>query len=289
MEVRRHVSHGFERQTRRALQRCGWTAPADGEIKVLVFDTGTAVGWAAAAARMLGPDEQERAARFRFAEHCERYVLSHGIWRVALGLCMPGGTFAVRLEPTSRGQPRLPGSEFATSLSHSGSWAAVAVARTASGVGVDIESSASLERMDELASFMCAPGEEAWLRALAGRERRQAMLRLWTRKEAILKARGEGLSQPPSLLDATGDRHDAAQDQAACGSVLRVRDLAGLPDGLTGALAAPAELTAIRLHLLDASAWRTIPAAGGQGLQEHKQGAAAWDVVDEVALSGVCR
>lgn len=288
MEVRRHTSHGFEQQARRALQFCGWAAPADGEIGVLVFDTSVCADGIDAAGRLLDSRERQRAARYRFAVHRERYVLSHGFWRVALGMCMSGAAPAVHIEPTSLGQPRLPGSGYSTSLSHSGPWAAIAVARTSS-MGVDIESYSSLERMDELAAYMCAPGEQAWLRVLSGTERRQAMLRLWTRKEAILKARGEGFSRPPNCLDATGSRHDPAHDQAIAGAMLRVRDLEGLPGGLTGALAAPAEMTAIRMHVLDEPAWRTACAASVRGTQGHesKQGAAAWDVAEYAAWPGV--
>lgn len=288
MEVRRQASHGFERQVRRALQSKAWSAPADGEVKVLVFDTGIASSWADAAGQLLDPAESARAARFRFPLHRERYVLSHAFWRVALGMCMSGPASAVRLEPTPLGQPRLPDSAFATSLSHSGPWAAVSVARAAV-MGVDIESSASLARMDELAAFMCAPGEQAWLSRLAGGpERRQAMLRLWTRKEAILKARGEGLARSPSCLDATGDRHEASQDPAAAGAVLRVRDLEGLPGGLTGAVATPADCTAIRLHVLDPSTWRASCAAGNRGTRKHEygQGAGAWDAAGCAAMPG---
>jgi 4'-phosphopantetheinyl transferase len=137
------------------------------------------------------------------------------------------------------GRPELPGTGLYASISHAGSWVVVAVTR-AGPVGVDIEPASFDAGRD------CeVRGEWGWLRArVAGPSEASVVapddnpLMVWTRKEAVLKATGEGLttpmpevvvtppSQPPALL-----RH-ARRPDLAC----RLSDLASV-DGYAGAVA----------------------------------------------------
>ncbi|HUQ81183.1 MAG TPA: 4'-phosphopantetheinyl transferase superfamily protein [Gemmatimonadaceae bacterium] len=77
-------------------------------------------------------------------------------------------------------------------LSHSGSCALVGVARGRQ-VGVDVEQLRALHDLDGIADRVCSAAERAALSALAGPERDGAFFALWTRKEALAKATGEGL------------------------------------------------------------------------------------------------
>lgn len=85
----------------------------------------------------------------------------------------------------------LDGIEF--NLSHSGRHALIAVARQLP-LGIDIEAEGRARSIDDIAQRYFAPAETAALRALPQALRNVAFLRLWTGKEAVLKALGHGLS-----------------------------------------------------------------------------------------------
>ena len=126
----------------------------------------------------------------------------------ALG-CAPA---EVKFRYGAHGKPGLAGSDLRFNISHSGALAVIALARVE--VGVDVELPRP-RRSDAIARRFYTPGEIERLFAHADPERRaDAFFRLWTCKEAFLKATGEGLSRstrsyeiafsPPRLLWATG-------------------------------------------------------------------------------------
>jgi 4'-phosphopantetheinyl transferase len=92
--------------------------------------------------------------------------------------------------------PRVEGADLHVSVAHAGAWVAAAIARHP--VGVDVEPSDRAMDVEALAEQALAPAERE---ALAGRrgagERDRALLTWWTRKEAVLKATGDGLTVEP--------------------------------------------------------------------------------------------
>jgi 4'-phosphopantetheinyl transferase len=143
------------------------------------------------------------------------------------------------------GKPRLPGSGLGLSLSHSGERVVVAVAR-GTPVGVDVEQAADSIDPDELAGSVLTEGEAAALAALPAVERRAAFLAYWTRKEAVLKATGEGLRTPLRDVEV-GER---VVRVAGSGETISVLDL----DAGAGHVAALAVLGPPPRRLLQASA-----------------------------------
>jgi 4'-phosphopantetheinyl transferase len=155
---------------------------------------------ATALASLLSAPEQARAARFHFERDRANYTLGRGGLRLLLGAylrrsprelaCVEGpfGTPALRSGSVDEAQPEF-------NVSHSGQVILIAVGRGAS-LGVDVERVRLSDSNQEIADRFCAPAEAAQLRRLAGDEQAGAFARLWTRKEALVKATGRGLSFP---------------------------------------------------------------------------------------------
>jgi 4'-phosphopantetheinyl transferase len=238
----------FAREATVALQQAGFVPPGDNEAHVVQFDSAPWWPLFQHAVELLPEHEVARAHRFHHARDRNTYALAHAFWRVALGLTLNCAPDSVPLGRGTHGQPLLPDTPFATSLSHSGSQVAFAIANSQT-VGVDIEQSPPRAKLRELTAMLCTRAEAQALEALPDATRTQAMLSLWTRKEALLKAFGVGLRVAPSTIDApldcTIEPPPAAADSPAC----RVYPLE-FPPTLTGAIAAPVSITHVQLHTL---------------------------------------
>jgi 4'-phosphopantetheinyl transferase len=110
----------------------------------------------------------------------------------------------------------------------------VAVAN-APTVGVDIERFPPRLPLDEVMAMAATPAEHRQWEALAGAQRQHAMLRLWTRKEAMLKAFGAGLTIDPARIETGAD---SVTDPAGRMPPCRLDDLA-LPAAAVGSVAVP--------------------------------------------------
>lgn len=100
------------------------------------------------------------------------------------------------------GKPKIDGLE--VSISHSGEWVALALT-DASPVGVDVEEVRDAE-VDDLARISFSPTELAAFKAVPQNDRKSAFFTYWSRKEAVVKATGKGMSVAMSKLTLTG--HD---------------------------------------------------------------------------------
>jgi 4'-phosphopantetheinyl transferase len=149
------------------------------------------------AADVLSMDEHVRAGRFRFDADRHRFVACRAAVRTILGayLGVPAGEVAFAA-PAPGGKPCLESSRHGRTLrfnvSHSKDTALLALARDRE-VGVDIQWWRSLADMEAIVRRYFAPHErEAWA-TLPPEERPRAFFRVWTVKEAYLKACGDGL------------------------------------------------------------------------------------------------
>jgi 4'-phosphopantetheinyl transferase len=152
--------------------------------------------------------EAARARRFVFAHHAARYVWAHARMRALLGACLDRPPLALRFEENDFGKPRLAGEGVAGlhfNLSHSEGYAALAV-RWGAPVGVDIECVRPVEA--KVATHFFSPAENAVLSQMRDAEWLAGFYRCWTRKEAILKADGQGLAMKLDTFDVTLTRDD---------------------------------------------------------------------------------
>lgn len=143
------------------------------------------------AGTILSPAEADRAARFRFDPARRRYSAARTLLRQLTAERLGIEPAAVPLEADEHGKPFLTGRLFELNLSHSGDYIAVAFAPTP--VGIDIEQINDRTPIDAIASRFFRPNEVAYLESLPDIARRAAFFRLWTMKEAAIKADGLGV------------------------------------------------------------------------------------------------
>ena len=143
---------------------------------------------------LLSHDECDRADRFRFERHRQAFVIARAMLREVLAsyIDQEAGECVVRVR--EHGKPAVASAELQFNASHSDDLVLVAVTRAAH-VGVDIEHHRPLEYL-ELAERFFSEHEVAILRAAGPDDLAQMFFRCWTRKEAYVKARGQGLSLP---------------------------------------------------------------------------------------------
>lgn len=145
---------------------------------------------------LLSSDERRRAAAFHFEHLRHRYAFAHGVLRLLLGRYANQNPLDLLFSSGDQGKPRLvsaEGVEF--NLSHSDDIALIGVT-TGGEIGVDVEKIRPVDDMQELAQRFFCPAESEDLNSVAAEQRREAFFRCWTRKEAYLKAIGDGLRTP---------------------------------------------------------------------------------------------
>ena len=176
------------------------------------------------AARILAPDETERAARFVFPLHRARWIASRALLRRVVAAWTGLGPQEVRFAYGPTGKPMLAsiGNELRFNLSHSGGYAACAV--TSGGdVGIDLEEVRPLADAEAVAARFFSPLENEDLLDLPAADRLRGFYECWTRKEAFLKATGDGLARPLDSFSVTlGPHHlprirHTAPDPEECG------------------------------------------------------------------------
>ncbi len=207
---------------------------------------------------VLDPSERARAERFRFPQDRHHYEAARGLVRYLLGTTLGKAPAEVAIvcgphgKPMLRGKPGEPGLHF--NLSHSAGRAIFALSWSRE-VGVDLEAAANLSKdLDHLAARILSPRELKSWRNLSNTELRGAeFLRAWTRKEACVKAIGQGLgidvrkievidtanAQEGSLIEITVVESDHTR--------WLVRDVS-VPAGFAAALAVPSHDEA-KVHL----------------------------------------
>jgi len=144
----------------------------------------------------LAVEERDRAARFHFERHRRRFVAGRGFLRAVLGRYLHQQPQRLRFRYGMHGKPAVEAAgDVHFNLSHSGDAALLGVTRGRE-IGVDLERVRPRDHLEELAQRFFAPGEVTALATVGAAEKELAFFSCWTRKEAFLKAGGEGLARP---------------------------------------------------------------------------------------------
>jgi len=175
-----------------------------------------------ALAALLSADEAQRAQRFVFDVHRRRFTVARGMLRSFLARLLHVSPAALHFHAGAHGKPSLPDfPRLQLNVSHSGDVALYAFAWERP-VGVDVECLREVEFL-ALAKHSFSTYEQECLRELPASQLPEAFFACWSRKEAFIKAVGEGLSFPlrdfdvepradhPARLLANRRDHDEAQ------------------------------------------------------------------------------
>lgn len=176
--------------------------PAPGEVQVWLADLDRPPIPRQLLYPSLSPDERERAARFRFDVHRERFIAGRGLLRRILAPLLGVEPGEVAFRYGAKGKPFLarPESGLAFNISHSANGALFALSGGRE-LGVDLEALRPLSDADALVErFFHAREREVYAR-VPGEERLSCFYCGWTRKEAYVKARGDGLSLPTTAFE----------------------------------------------------------------------------------------
>jgi len=176
---------------------------------------------------LLDGHERARLGRFRRDVDAARYLAAHALTRVVLGVRLGRPPASLVFDRTCRcgephGKPVLAGGP-GFSFTHAGAVVGVAVL-DGGPVGLDVEPVRALPDLEGMAAHVGAPAEPA------------AFFRAWTRKEALLKATGEGLASPMAAIVLDEGGLVAWSGDGAPDGPVWLRDLVA-PDGSPAAVA----------------------------------------------------
>jgi 4'-phosphopantetheinyl transferase len=168
--------------------------PAPGSVDLLVVHDISRI-----AATLVVTEEEERfAARRATQELALRSRGARGLMRLVASSYLGCRPLDVPIAPAAcihcgrpHGKPVVDGSPVQINLSHAGNTVLVGI--SSSPVGVDVESETRDSDSLALSRRFYSPPEAEWVREAGPNERRRRFLRLWVRKEAVLKGTGEGL------------------------------------------------------------------------------------------------
>jgi 4'-phosphopantetheinyl transferase len=177
---------------------------------------------------LLDEHERDRLGRYRRPEDTARYLAAHALTRIVLGRCLQRPPSSLTIDRTCRcgeqhGKPVLAGCGPGFSLSHAGDVVGVAVLE-GGAVGLDVEQVRAISDLAATARHVGAPADPT------------GFFRAWTRKEALLKLTGEGLSSPMAAIVLDEDGVASWTGDGAPDGPVWLRDLRA-PDGSPAAVA----------------------------------------------------
>lgn len=152
---------------------------------------------------VLNEEERARADRFHFDSGRLQYIVTRAALRITLARYTGLEAPLLEFEYSTHGKPSLIGEGMPQfNVAHSGGLALVAVTKEGL-IGVDVEARRRDFAGQRIANRFFSAREAGALRNLPTDQQEQGFLNCWTRKEAYIKARGEGLACPLDSFDVT--------------------------------------------------------------------------------------
>jgi 4'-phosphopantetheinyl transferase len=186
--------------------KVGPTKPAIWQNEVHIWRARLDVPWSWTFDEALSLEDRTRADRFKFESDRRKFCAARATLRLILSRYLGVKPGRLKLETGEFGKPFLADKTVAQglrfNLSHSHQLALISITRDRE-VGVDLEFMRSEFVNDDVASHFFSPAEVAEFRTLTPDQRTRAFFNVWTRKEAYIKARGEGLYCPLDQFDVS--------------------------------------------------------------------------------------
>ena len=178
----------------------------EGGVALFLLDLSLMAGAESTWRELLSSDEQERAARFHFARDRQYFCAARASLRTLLGGYLKATPREVAFQYSDKGKPGLTSHRrshaIAFNVSHSGDFALLGFTRSCE-IGVDIEKIRDDFDSAAIARRFFSAHEQEQLSRLRADQQHHAFFRCWTRKEAFIKALGEGLSHPLDQFDVS--------------------------------------------------------------------------------------
>lgn len=184
------------------LQRVSADALDRAEIYVYEFPLTTSESEFSTCEELLSADERTRAAKFHFQRDSRKFVAARATMRLILGEYVHKAASDLRFRYTKHGKPSLADTDadICFNLSHAGERGILGITR-GRDIGVDIENTGRKTEIDNLAKRFFSPAESKSLEGLPIEEKKNSFFRIWTCKEAFLKAQGLGLTRSLGSFD----------------------------------------------------------------------------------------
>ena len=180
--------------------------PALDEAHVWQFDLDTQSFGDGQRESLLSPDERERALRFHFQLHRRRFSAARGLLRIVLGAYLDADPKTLCFRYSDKGKPALGGihatSPLRFNLSHSENVVLLGVT-LGREIGVDVEHMRPDLELESIAHRFFSAPERASFDRIPLAQKCLAFFDCWTRKEAFIKAKGDGLSLPLDQFDVS--------------------------------------------------------------------------------------
>lgn len=177
------------------------TLPTGDDITVIVCRLDPPADIVAALRSVLSTDERTRADRFHFDRHRRRFIVGRAVLRHLLATATGSAPEQVAFDYGEHGKPALRGNDaLPFNLSNSSDLAAVAIGGS-QPLGVDVEKIRPMDDGKAIAERFFSATEVAAFERLAHDDRDTGFFRCWTRKEAYIKAIGDGLTMPLDRFD----------------------------------------------------------------------------------------
>lgn len=200
---------------------------ADEEVHIWRVSVSQARSSVTHLSRLLDEEESKRAARFHFERDRVRFIVARAGLRMILGQYLKIDPAGIEFSYSAYGKPALsrahPDSVLKFNLAHSHDLALYAFSPKRE-LGIDVEHMRPEVAGDDIAERFFAAAEVDALRRFSAERRMEAFFNCWTRKEAYIKARGEGLTfplgdfvvsmapgEPAGLLTVRGAPQEAAR------------------------------------------------------------------------------